>query len=370
MRKSSLPLLGLALALGLAGLALQPGCIKRDLMAGEKPGPEGAAQPASATAQADVVVTATPEPTRTVGDTFYARGDFRHAIAYLREEVKKDPGNAHLWRHLGSAYGQFEDYNNAIYCYKRTLALNPTDLKTFYNLSLVYDFKGALPDAEQIATKGLAMDGKDAELHASLGNILADEDKDDKAMEHYKTALELRPRDAVTRFNKGALHFKRREFKEAEVEYRAVLTLSPKDMEAAENLSAIYILENRLPDAEKLNRWVVQNAPKNEDTLENAYFNLGIILDREEKISQALDMYKLALQVAPWDAAAYVNAAVILERLSRTGEALSYWEKYCRLFPASKRQAEITKRIKLLKKMVDDESASGAKPKPLPTPRD
>jgi Flp pilus assembly protein TadD len=364
MRKRSLPLL--ALLLGLAGLS---GCLKRDLVVGEKPGPAGAAQAQSPAAQAEAV-TATAVPTRTVGDTFYARGDFRHAIAYLREEVKKDPGNANLWRHLGSAYGQFEDYNNAIICYQRTLAINPTDLKTFYNLSLIYNFKGSLPDAEQAATKGLGLDAKDAELHASLGNILADEDKDDKAMEHYKTALELRPRDAVTRFNKGALHFKRREFKEAEVEYRAVLTLAPKDMEAAENLSAIYILENRLADAEKLNRWVVQNAPKNEDTLENAYFNLGIILDRQEKIAGALDMYKLALQVAPWDAAAYVNAAVILERLGRTGEALSYWEKYCRLFPASKRQSEIKKRISLLKKMVDDESNTGAKPKPLPTPRD
>jgi len=203
MRKTSLPLLGLAMALGLAALALQQGCIKRDLVAGEKPGPVGKAEPASPTAQADVVVMATPEPTRTVGDTFYSRGDFRHAIAYLREEVKKDPGNAHLWRHLGSAYGQFEDYNNAIYCYKRTLALNPTDLKTFYNLSLVYDFKGALPDAEQIATKGLVMNGKDAELPFKAANVFWRQKKYDDAVTWYRKALELKPAYIDAHFGLG-----------------------------------------------------------------------------------------------------------------------------------------------------------------------
>jgi hypothetical protein len=67
-------------------------------------------------------------------------------------------------------------------------------------------------------------------------------------------------------------------------------------------------------------------------------------------------MYKLALQIAPWDAAAYVNAAVILERLNRKQAALTYWLKYQRLFPASRRAKEIAKRIELLQKMVKTES--------------
>lgn len=70
-------------------------------------------------------------------------------------------------------------------------------------------------------------------------------------------------------------------------------------------------------------------------------------------------MYKLALQVTPWDAAAYVNTAVILERLNRKQEALTYWEKYQRLFPASRRAGEIGKRIEILKKMVQLDKDNG-----------
>ena len=118
-------------------------------------------------------------------------------------------------------------------------------------------------------------------------------------------------------------------------------------------------MQDRLEDAEKLNRWVITEKPKDEDTLENAYFNLGIIYDRQNKLEQALNMYKLALQVAPWDAAAYVNTSVILERLNRKREALTYWEKYQRLFPASRRAGEISKRIEILKKMLKTEKDSG-----------
>jgi tetratricopeptide (TPR) repeat protein len=138
----------------------------------------------------------------------------------------------------------------------------------------------------------------------------------------------------------------------AEGDFDEVLRITPRDLEAAQNLAAVYILQNRLPEAERLNEWVVRQHPTDEDTLENAYFNLGIIYDRQNRVEHALNMYQLALQQAPWDAAAYVNAAVILERLDRRSEALAYWEKYQRLFPASRRAAEIDKRIQILLKMV------------------
>ena len=289
------------------------------------------------------------------GEYYFRKGDFRRAIVHLREDVKKDPDRARLWRHLGSAYGANNDFNNAIACYEAALRRDPKDLKTHYNLSLMHTFTGDLPAAEKAARLGIERSGRHPALLASLGNIYADMEQGDKAIKAYQAALEEKPTDTVTRYNKAAMHFRRREMLPAEEEYRKVLDQSPKDLQAAGNLAAIYILQNRLKEAERLNRWVVKQGPEDEDTLENAYFNLGIIYDRQSKLEKALNMYKLALQVAPWDAAAYVNAAVILERLDRKNEALTYWKKYSRLFPASKRKGEIKRRIRILEQLVDIE---------------
>jgi tetratricopeptide (TPR) repeat protein len=315
---------------------------------------------ASATASAAAKAAAeSPDSSTSVwGDEFFKKGDYRRAIAYLSEAVKKNQSSAKLWRNLGSAYALAQDYDNAILCYERALKRNPHDIKTHYNLSLIHNFKGTpqeLKLAEASAKQGLKEDPMHGPLHSSLGNIYADESKDDEALKEYQKALEINPKDPITRFNKGALHFKRREIKEAENEYYQTLKIDPKDAEAAQNLAAIYILQDRLDEAEQLNRWVIAQKPKDEDTLENAYFNLGLICDRQNKLEQGLNMYKLALQVAPWDAAAYVNTAVILERMNRKKEALTYWEKYQRLFPASRRAAEISSRIEILKKMVKSE---------------
>ena len=349
--------LGPALALA----AALTGCIKRPAAVAET-------RPRLATGAKLPAAEAPPEPPKPKapstpaewGEALFKKGDYRRAVAYLSEAVKKDQSSAKLWRNLGSAYALADDYDNAILCYERALKRNPHDIKTHYNLSLIHNFKGSpeeLKAAEEAAKKGLAEDPNHAPLHSSLGNIYADLGKEDAALKEYSRAIEINPKDPVTRFNKGALHFKRKEIKAAEAEYVATLKLDPADSEAAQNLAAIYIVQDRLEDAEKLNRWVIREKPKDEDTLENAYFNLGIIYDRQNKLIQALNMYKLALQVAPWDAAAYVNTGVILERLNRKQEALAYWEKYLRLFPASRRGVEIGKRIDLLKKMLKLEKA-------------
>jgi tetratricopeptide (TPR) repeat protein len=285
-------------------------------------------------------------------DFYYKQGDFKRSIALLSDAVAKDEGNGVLWRNLGSSYAMDDDFDNAVLCFERALKRNPSDTKSCYDLSVVQGWKGNLPQAESAAKQGLAVAPLHGGLHSSLGNVYDDEGHEDQALREYATALRVNPRDTVTRFNRGGLYFKLKQLGAAEGDFDEVLRITPRDLEAAQNLAAVYILQNRLPEAERLNQWVVRQHPQDDDTLENAYFNLGIIYDRQNKVEHALNMYQLALQQAPWDAAAYVNAAVILERLDRRSEALAYWEKYQRLFPASRRAAEIDKRIQILLKMV------------------
>ncbi len=319
-----------------------------------------ASTPVSAPAAAAATVTGTP----TAGPAqwavvYYRKGDYKRAISLLSEAVTHDESNARLWRNLGSAYAMDDDFDSAIRCFQSSLKRNPSDVKSYYDLSVVQGWKGSLADAESAAKSGLALAPLHGGLHSSLGNVYDDEGHEQEALEQYAQALKINPRDTVTRFNRGGLYFKLKDLGAAEADFDGVLKINPHDLEAAQNLAAVYIVQNRLDEAAKLNRWVIAHHPKDEDTLENAYFNLGIIYDRRGRIEHALNMYQLALQLAPWDAAAYVNAAVILERLNRRSEALAYWEKYQRLFPASRRAQEVAQRIAILRKMVALDAGTG-----------
>src|SRR5258708_3364232 len=199
-------------------LSLLSACAKREVVADSKPRlakgdkggvPETSPTPAHSSG-------AQPSNSEEWGETFFKKGDYRRAVAYLSEAVKKDQNSFKLWRNLGSAYALAQDYDNAILCYERALKRNPHDIKTYYNLSLIHNFKGSpeeLKKAEEAAKLGLAEDAEQGPLHSSLGNIYADQAKETQALKEYEKALEINPKDPITRFNKGALHFKRSEIK-------------------------------------------------------------------------------------------------------------------------------------------------------------
>jgi len=213
----------------LAGLLFLSACAKREALVEDRHHSQNSERASRASAQA-VDAIKKPSSPEEWGETFFKKGDYQRAIAYLSQAIKKNPSSATLWRNLGSAYALAQDYNNSILCYERALKRNPHDIKTHYNLSLVHNFKGSPEDlklAEDSAKQGLEDDPNHAPLHSSLGNIYADESKDEQALKEYEKAIELNPKDPITRFNKGALHFQRHEIKEAEAEYFEALKIDP-----------------------------------------------------------------------------------------------------------------------------------------------
>jgi tetratricopeptide (TPR) repeat protein len=113
-------------------------------------------------------------------------------------------------------------------------------------------------------------------------------------------------------------------------------------------MSAIMILQERYEEAVEELKAVINSNPEDDITLENAYFNLGICYLRMDKHKEALAAFEAALEIEPWDMAAYVNAAIIAEHLGMNEKAIKYWTRYDRLLPVNKRKKEIKAKLKEL----------------------
>ena len=147
--------------MAMIALAVITGCMTRPEVKAELAPETGPRMNERRAAEQEMEPTATPTPVQrkmktrraeSWGEYYFRKGDFRRAVAHLREDVKKDPGNPVLWRHLGSAYGLGNDFNNAIACYEAALRRDDKDQKTHYNLSLMHNFKGSLEEAESAAS--------------------------------------------------------------------------------------------------------------------------------------------------------------------------------------------------------------------------
>ena len=57
------------------------------------------------------------------------------------------------YSNLGSAYGNMNDYKDAIDCFKKALELNPSDPRTLYFLSITYKSMGDLANAKLFEDK-------------------------------------------------------------------------------------------------------------------------------------------------------------------------------------------------------------------------
>ncbi|MCX8094053.1 MAG: tetratricopeptide repeat protein [Candidatus Goldbacteria bacterium] len=278
----------------------------------------------------------------------YDEGRYKEAIEYLQALLKKDPKNPVYWNQLGSVYAQLNSFDNAIISFKNAIKYDPKNIKAMYNLGLVYSEKGSKKEARKVIEDALKIAPKNPLLQAALGNVLIDEENYDKAEKIYEQIVAVKPDFDIGHFNLGVINYQKRELKEAKKNYEEVLKINPNDIEAKENLAAIYILDSDYENAIKYLKEVIDSNPQDDITLENAYYNLGIAYLRMGKFQEAFSAFESALEIEPWDMAAYVNAAILAEKLGYKDKAIKYWQKYDRLLPINKRKKEIRERLQKL----------------------
>jgi len=278
----------------------------------------------------------------------YEQGDYIEAISNLKALIAKEPDNPEYWGRLGSSYAQVNQFSYAEYAYKKALKNDPKNVKAMYNLSVIYSEKGRSANALKMVQRALKYDPKNPLLQASLGNVLIDKEKYDKAKILYERIVKVKPEFDVGHYNLGVINYQERKLDEAEKNYEDVLRINDRDFEAKENLAAIKILKGDFEAAVSHLKDVINSNPGDDITLENAYYNLGVAYLRMKEYRKSLEAFETALKIEPWDMSAYVNAAIICEKLGEKKKAIKYWEKYDRLLPVNKRKEEIKKRLKAM----------------------
>ncbi|MFZ0797526.1 MAG: tetratricopeptide repeat protein, partial [Terriglobales bacterium] len=163
------------------------------------------------------------------------------------------------------------------------------------------------PEAEQFlrAATTLKPTGPSADDHVEEGQArawlalahLLENTKPEDALQAYRKASELTPKDPEPHLSAGLLHERQKEFSAAEAEYKQVLTLEPHSTEAAIGLTNIYMKSGRLGEAEPLLRRLAIERPDDA----GIHLQLGRVLAEEGKKDYAITEIQTALKLAPSD---------------------------------------------------------------------
>ena len=230
------------------------------------------------------------------------KGDFTGAVTLLNQALDKDPKNYQTWFDLGFAFNRLGKTDDSIHAYRQSVAAKPEVFETNLNLGLMLARLDS-PEAERFLRAATTLKPTDpveegqARAWLALARLL-ESNKPDEALQAYRKASALTPKDPEPHLSAGLLHERQKQFSDAEAEYKAVLAIDPHSSEAVIGLTNIYMKSNRLSEAEALLRKLASE--RTEDA--GIHLQLGRVLIAEDRKDDAIVEMQTALKLAPADA--------------------------------------------------------------------
>jgi Flp pilus assembly protein TadD len=249
------------------------------------------------------------------------KGDFAGAETLLKKALDTDPNNYQAWFDLGFTLNRLGRSDESIAAYRKSVAAKPEVFESNLNLGLML-VRTNNPDAEQFLRAATTLkptsnveDGQ-ARAWLALAHLL-ENNKPDDALQAYRKASELTPKDPEPHLSAGLLYERQKEFSDAEAEYKRVLVLDPKSTEAAIGLTNIYMKSGRLSDAEPLLRRLAVERPDGSVI----HLQLGRVLAAENKKDDAIAEMQAALKLAPEDSEAQRELVDLLTSAGKSDQA-------------------------------------------------
>jgi serine/threonine-protein kinase len=275
------------------------------------------------------------------------------AAGYYRAALAVRPDTAVVHNNLGGALSAKGRPDDAVREHRRALELNPKYAKAHYGLANALRDKGRLDDAIQKFRTAIALDPKGAWAHNNLGaalaakagvggeggaldgshnnlgNALRDKGLLDEAIEAYRRAIDLDPKDAWAHTNLGIALRAQGLLDDAIAEHRQAIALDPKLARAHYNLGNALRDKPRWDGAIEAYRRAIDLDPKDAW----AHTNLGIALANKGRPDDAIQAFRQAIALDPKLARAHYNLGTLLRAQGLLVEAIREYQKATDLDP-------------------------------------
>ncbi|MEW5821861.1 MAG: tetratricopeptide repeat protein [Cyanobacteriota bacterium] len=223
---------------------------------------------------------------KTLGDQHLEKGEIEQAVERYEKSIKTDPKFYQAHRALGEIYEKQKDYDNAIKYYKNSIDFHPDDPKILYKLGNFYTYQKDYDKAIKIYDEAIKLTPDFAEAYRNRGLAYSLKGDTDKAISSYMTSLMNNSKDHITYYNLGNA----------------------------------YSLK----------------CPEGNSIFD--YFN-------DKNCREAIDSYKLVIDINPEYVKAYANLAALYQKKKKYDLAKEYYAKALKLEPENKILQEAIKNI-------------------------
>lgn len=300
-----------------------------------------------------------------LGSVLQEEGDRGESIAQLTEAVRLRPNSAEAQNALGEAFNAFGDPAAARGPFQKAVALDPSFSQAHINLGLVLLQASEYGPAAQHLDRAIELLGKKPDAaypHYLRAKVYTEENEIEKATDHLKEAVALRPDfaeawsdlgdarktlsdesgaiqaleravalapdDAVAQTRLGSEYLDQGKAHLAVVHLQEAARLDPKNQSTLYSLQRAYREDGQTEQANAAKKQLAQMLREKDKADQNLLAgiqlnNQGADLEKAGDLRGALEKYQSALELLPDHVGIRVNLAVALLRLGQWARGLA-----------------------------------------------
>ncbi|MDP4069518.1 Photosystem I assembly protein Ycf3 [Rhodobacteraceae bacterium IMCC1933] len=164
----------------------------------------------------------------------YNKRQLSLVVEKAKDLTKQYPEAYAVWNLMGASAAQIGQLDQAIFAFKRVLAIKPDNAEAYYNMGNALKEQGKLEEAIEAYNKALAIKPDYADAYNNMGVTLKEQGKLEEAIEAYNKALAIKPDYADAYNNMGNALKEQGKLEEAIEAYNKALAIKP-DYAAAYN---------------------------------------------------------------------------------------------------------------------------------------
>lgn len=203
----------------------------------------------------------------------------------LLDLIRKNPQNAELRVRLGEYYLNKEDYEDARQLFKEALRIDPSNQRALIGLGLIYFEKHQNNQAYEEFMKIIRInEGAQynklnpvvEQAHYYAGLVLMRQKKYEKAVGHFRQAVDLNPNSSDTHAQLGKAFIELKMFDRAISEFDKALKVDPEFAPAHYGLGVAYEQTNQSQKAIEEYKKTLKSAPEFKEAQEALYRLTGM----------------------------------------------------------------------------------------------
>jgi len=270
------------------------------------------------------------------GNIYFETGRYDEAIAAYREALSSEPENPRVLYNLGSALMKKGDEFAAVEYFKKAAAadrIGEIAFRAYSRLGVIYTERKNWDEAEKYLKEAVNIRPGDALNRYNLGIAYLRQNKTAEAIAELSKAESLGENNAAMLENIGEAYFSLKRYDKSAEIFTRLSRLNERNVRILSRLADIYYEKGELDQAYELYRRITTIEPATENA-RVAYLNMGNILDEMQRFDEAVDAYQKAIAISPKDAAAYFNMGIAYKHAGKPELAIFSWKKASELNPA------------------------------------